>query len=52
MHVINIKKISFPVAAANYYYLINKPKSEKNLIDLIAISFLEEKYPNLIKLKK
>lgn len=32
----------------NYNYLINKPKSEINLIDFMAISILEEKYPELI----
>lgn len=41
-----IKKPS-KVDIANYNYLINKPKSEINLIDLMAISFLEEKYPGL-----
>ena len=32
----------------NYNYLINKPESEKTLIDLIDISILEEKCPELI----
>lgn len=29
----------------NYDYLVNKPKSEQTLIDFMAISTLEEKYP-------
>lgn len=34
----------------NYNYLISKPKKDRNLIDLMAISVLEEKYPELKKL--
>lgn len=40
-------KIPSNVDIANYNCLINKPKSEINLIDLMAISALEEKYPDL-----
>lgn len=32
---------------AYYNYLINIPKSKINLIDFMAISSLEEKYPDL-----
>lgn len=31
----------------NYNYLINKPEKDKTLIDLIDISVLEEKFPEL-----
>lgn len=41
-----IKKPS-NIDIVNYNYLINKPKSERNLIDFMAISVLEEKYPGL-----
>ena len=42
-----IKKPS-NIDIVNYNYLINKPKSEINLIDLMAISVLEEKYPGIV----
>lgn len=39
---------SSDIDKANYNFLINKPKSETNLIDFIEISVLEEKYPELV----
>lgn len=36
------------IDAAEYSYLKKIPNSKVNLIDLIALSVLEEKYPELI----
>lgn len=43
----DIKKPS-NIDLANYRYLINLPKADINLIDLIHIAVLEEEYPELI----
>lgn len=48
----NIIKIPFNIALATYNCLISKPKKEINLLDLMSISYLEEKYPELEELNK
>lgn len=48
----NTTKTPSPKDLAYYNYLIKIPKSKINLIDFMAISSLEEKFPNLINLKK